>query len=86
MLEAIFHTAAGTAVISAPIEVEAVSIDALVLALMTAASEVLAVLTVVFTLVVALLISTLVASEPVVSPAPVSVLVPLVQTSAARVP
>ena len=80
--------------IAAPSEVEAVSIDALVFALITATSEVLAVVTCesvfAFTSVVtdveAFCTSVRVASDPLERPAPVSVRVPLVHTSEARVP
>ena len=65
---------------SEPIEVEAVPTIELVFPFTTAAREVEAVVTVVFTLDVAELMSTFVASEPVVSPAPVSVRVTLLHT------
>jgi hypothetical protein len=94
---ATFQTAAGSAVIEEAIEVrenpsedDAASTVAFVFAftfaepaVMAAAIEVEAVVTVAFTLDVALLISLLVASEPVVRPAPVRVRVADAQTSAA---
>lgn len=77
-----------------PIELEAARTALLVFPLMTAPSELLAVVTVEFVFAFtsvtteddAFCTSVSVASEPDESPAPVSVLVPLFQTSAARVP
>ena len=86
VLVATFQILAGSAVIDAPRDVEAVRICALVLAFTTAAMDEEAVPIVVLTDVVARLISTFVAREPDVRPAPVRVRVAEIQTSEASVP